>query len=273
MKKIIDLLKTLGISEAEANLLIAASKDEANDFDIAPLITAATEHQKKIFENDPAHIERFKGEERGKQLDIISRELKKTFGLTSDEVKDKTVKEIIEFARTKSTSSSDQSVVQLQNDLLAANNRVKDYEENIIPGKIAEVDAHKKKISIENELTKLVSGKKLRVPFDAAFPSLVNHLSDKYDLDIDDKKQLTVFLKGTKLHPTKEDKTGLIGLGEILDAKFKEWQFTEESNGGKGPDTRTIGTPAADGEKKKMNFPGAEKALAAMEEIKSAPKD
>jgi hypothetical protein len=272
MNKILALLKAMGIAEAEAQKLIEASKDAATAdvFDIVPLVKMATDHQRSIFLNDTEIIDKFKGEEKGKQLDIITRDLKKTFGLTSEEIKDKGIKEIIELARTKATTNTDKGIEQLQADVIALTNKVKDYEENIIPSKLAEVEGHKKKITIDNELTKLVSGKKLRVPFDAAFPSIVNFLSEKYDLDMDDKKQLNVFLKGQKVHPTKDDKTGLLGLNEILESKLKEWKFVEESNADQG--TKTTQQVIVDDPNKKtdkaQNFPGAEKAKAALAEIK-----
>lgn len=280
MNKILAILKAMGIAEAEAQKLIEASKDDAIQFDINPLVAMAAAHQRKLFENDPEIIDKFKGEERGKQLDIITRELKKTFGLSSDEIKDKAIKDVIEFAKTKATTTTDKSVETLQNELIAANNKLKDYEENVIPSKLAEVEGHKKKITIENELTKLISSKKLRVPFEAAFPTLTGHLSNQYDLDIDDKKQLHIYLKGTKVQPTKEDKTGLLGINDIMDSKLKEWKFIEESNAGAGTGTGTgqqrqqvIVDDPNGGTGKKVHFPGAEKAKAALEEAKTAPKD
>lgn len=272
MNKILSLLKAMGIPEAEAQKLIEASKEQAtaDSFDIQPLVKLATDHQRSLFMNDTEIIDKFKGEEKGKQLDIITRELKKTFGLSSEEIKDKGIKEIIDLARTKSTSSTDQGIEKLQKENIDLVNKLKDYEENVIPSKIAEVEGHKKKITIENELTKMVSGKKLRVPFDAAFPAIINHLADKYDLDIDEKKQLAVFVKGQKIHPTKDDKTGLLGLGDILDSKLKEWKFVEESNADQTPkNQQTVIIDEPKGGEKKIHFPGAAKAEAALKEIQS----
>lgn len=275
MNKLLALLKSLGVSDADAKKIVEESKNDDSQFDVQPLIDGAIAHQRKLFENDVDIIEKFKGEERGKQLDIISRDLKKTFGLASEDIKDKSVKEIIEIARTRTVSGADKSVNDLQTELLAAHNKIKDFEENVIPQTRAEVEVQKKRVNIENELTKLIGSKKLRVPFDAAFPSIVNHLSEKYDLDIDEKKQLNVFLKGSKVQPTKDDKTGLLGLGDILDSKLKEWKFVEESNADKGgeADKKIIKIEEGDNNKKSMQFPGAQKALEALEAAKSAPTE
>jgi hypothetical protein len=273
MNKLLALLLAFGITEADAKPLIEASKEDKSDFDIKDLVEKATAHQRKLFENDQEFIDKFKSEEKGKQLDIITRDLKKTFGLSSEEIKEKTVKEIIEIAKNKASTNNDKSIEDLQKELMEANTKVKEFEETVIPSKLAEVEAHKKRLSIDNELTKLLGGKKLRVPFEAAYPALNNKLAELYDLDIDEKKQLQVFLKGTKVHPTKLDKTGLLGLNDILDTTLKEWKFIEESNGQEGGTKKT--QVELDEEKKKTakSFPGAQKAIEALEAAKAATKE
>jgi hypothetical protein len=97
-------------------------------------------------------------------------------------------------------------------------------------------------------------------------------LGEKYDLDIDEKKQLNVFLKGSKVHPTKEDKTGLLGLNDILEAKLKEWKFVEESNADQTPKTpQNVVIDEPKGEKK-IQYPGAKKAEEALKEAKELSK-
>lgn len=274
MNKLLSFITALGIPQAEAQKLIDESAKEDSTLDVQALVKQATDHQRNIFMNDTEIIDKFKGEEKGKQLDIITRDLKKTFGLTSEEIKDKGIKEIIELSKTKATTTSDKGVEQLQADIIALTNKVKDYEENIIPSKLAEVEGHKKKISVEHELTKLISGKKLRVPFDAAFPSVINFLGEKYDLDINEQKQLAIFLKGSKTSPLKDDKSGILGLNDILDSKLKEWKFLEESNADitdKNVKKVIVDDPNSNGQKK-VHFPGADKATAALEEAKNLSK-
>lgn len=278
-EKLISLLLALGIPQAEAQKFAEDSANDQAQVDIKPIVDLAIASQRKILENDPDLADKYTSAERGKQLDIITRDLKRTFGLTSEEIKDKSVKEIIEFAKTKASNTGDKTTETLQKEIIDLTNKLKDYEENVIPQTKAEVDSFKKKITIDNELSKVINSKKLRVPFDAAYPSIISYLSENFDLDVNDKKELALFVKGTKLHPTKEDKSGLIGINDILENKLREWKFIEESNADKtGGNGSGQGMKAGDTviienkEKAAVHYPGLEKAKENLEAAKNATK-
>jgi len=267
MKHLKKLLKNLGLNDEAIDKFVKEGLSDDADFDISKMQESVLAHSRKMLENDQEFINTIKGQEKGRQLDIVTHAIKKQFDLSADEIKEKDIKEIIELAKAKSIASSSKDVQTLQKELTDAVSKLKQYDEEVIPGIKKEVDSQRKAILIENELTKRLGSKKLRVAFEAAMPSLMTHLKESFDLDIDDKKQLALLQKGSTLKALKADKTGELTIDEIMDAKLKEWKFIEESQADK-KDTKEIVITDKGGDNGGAGFAGAAKAQAALQKAK-----
>lgn len=278
MKLLEKLLKDLGVKPELAKQIIDEAKKDESTFDIAPAVAAVTEHQRMLLENDSEFVDKFKTAEKGKQLDIFTRDLKKTFGLSAEEIKDKKIDEIIELVKNKSVANSNKDIQKLQEDLIEATKRIKQYEDEIIPGVKSEVENTRKSIFIENAITQKLGGKKLRVAFEAAYPSVMTTLKEQFDIDIDDKKNVHLLQKGSKLKALKADKSGELLVDEFIDSKLKEWKFVAESNaddaGGDGEQKKIIIQQSQSGNEggTGKGFVGAQKAIQALEDSKKITK-
>lgn len=276
----IAFLVSLGFTQKNAEKIAENTPDTGADMDqkdLDALVSSYKKSQRDIFENDADFIGKIQTAEKAKQLDIITREIKKNFDLTPDEIKDKSIKEVIEIAKTKIGSSADKDVKTLQDELTKASARVKELEETEIPKIKGEVDGHKKTINVENALVKYLGSKKLRVELDAAYPGLKAYLEENYDIDLDekDKKKLVLFQKGTKLSPLSADKSKTLTVDEITDGKLKEWKFLEESKADKPGKDKNIDIDDDDdkGTKtSKVYSPHADAAAAHLQAIKDAKK-
>ena len=257
MKKseLIKFLLSLGFAQADADRLAGNTpEDGTSTLDAAgadALVISFKDKQKQIYENDPELITKIQAAEKGKQLDIITRKLKATFALPAELVKDKSVEEIITLAKGEATKGYDKTTQDLQAEIMAANTKLKEYEETIIPSVRAEVDKHKKGFNINQKLTKFLAEQKLRVPMDAAFPAVESFLNSNFDIDLDDKGEFQIFTKGTKLAPQKADKTGLLTVNDIVTEQLNKFQFIEKSNGGAGGDDKKKEIIPIDPDKKK----------------------
>lgn len=280
MKKseLIKFLLSLGFVQADAERLAAnTAEDGTSSIDAAAAETIAQsfkDKQKQIYENDPELIGKIQSAEKGKQLDIITRKLKSTFGLPPELIKDKSVEEIIALAKTEATKGYDKTTQDMQSEIFAANAKLKEYEENIIPTIKSEVDKHKKTFTMQQKLTKMLAEQKLRVPMDVAFPAVENFLNSQFDLDIDDKGEVQIFTKGTKLSPQKADKTGLLSINDIVSEQLNKYQLVEKSNGTPAATTTNVDPikPGAEGDQKQKPTyvpPHLEAAKAKITQIKT----
>lgn len=258
------LLKQIGLPQSTIKEVLAAEAD-STDFDVSPVVTSFKESQRTLYENDADLAETFKAQERGKLLDIWTNKVKKDFGLTSEQVKGLKMDEVIALAKTESLKNGTKELTQIQEELLAANNKLKEFEEVTIPSVKAEVEREKKAFKINNDLQKLIPVDKLRVPVETVQKIVNADILSRYDLDVDDKGVINIFQKGSKLHVKNSDGTKLLSINDAIEDVLKTNKFIKESNaddnggqGGQGAGKRNVQPTAED--LKKMS-PGQRKAL------------
>lgn len=226
----IAFFKSVGFTQAMIDALIAIKEEDASP-DLSAQATAFRESQIKVFENDAELVAKIAGAEKGKVTDIITRKLKSTFGFSAEEIKDKTVEELIAIAKVKATANVDKPLKDLEEQLLAANNKIKDYEENILPGEKKKSEEHIKGFKIENMISKMVDrGEDLRLPLDDAIILMNGKIGTLYDRDINDKGELVFYQKGTKLQAKSADGTKVLTAKDIIDAEMEKSQIIKKSN-------------------------------------------
>lgn len=215
----------------------------------AELVAHAIENQKKLLKNDADFVGEIKSAEKGRLMSLNEQVIKKTFGLTAEETKDKTFAEIVALGQQKAMKTSGATTEQLQLELVAATTKLKEFEEVHIPKIRSEVENEKKRVNIDFKLSELVNGFEFSVAKPAAHSAFKSFVDSKFDLDQDDKGEVIVKVKGTDLAPKSKDGTKLLGLKDIASETFEEWAFLKKSNA--PPEPPKPGTPivAKEGEK------------------------
>lgn len=198
----------------------------------ADLIAHAVEHQKTLLKNDAAFVGEIQKAAKGKVLDTLDSFIKKTFALTPEEVKEaKNTNDLILIGQGKTMKTAGASTEQLQQELVAANAKVKELTETEIPKIRGEVDATKKKIHTDFKAIKLLDGLKLAVNRSAAEERLLLRIERDYDVDENEKGELIFKDKKTGLQPKSTDGTKLLLPKEIIEADFDQAGFLAKSGG------------------------------------------
>lgn len=230
MSKLDAFLKGLGVPAATVTALKKADEDKDSDLDTAPLIEDFKTAQRKLLENDPEIVSEIARKEQGKILDMVTKKIRVGFNLDSASIKDKKIDEVISMAVDASAKNSDKDLktVQEENTKLAA--QIKKYEDEDIPAIKADVEKQKKTFLINQKLQKKIPVADLRVPIETVDLVLNNQLLGAYDLDMDDKGEVLIFNKGTRLQAQSADKSKLLTLDDVVGETLKKNKFIKESN-------------------------------------------
>lgn len=273
--QLLDLLKKLGMPESYIKIIQDRfdSAEAVAEFDVDKAVLEYKTSQMEIFKNDGEYITKVQSDERAKQTDITLRKLKQTFGLSPEEVKDKTIEELFKIAKAKATLSADASVNDLQTELTEANIKIKKLEEEEIPMIKSSAEKEKQTFFINNKVRAKLKPEVLRVPFDAAFPLLDMRLKEKYDLTLDETGEVVVLDKGKTTRPKSADGTKLLVLDDIVESFIVENKFKKESG---APDKdKPLAPIELDKEQKEKiaKNPHLQKAVKNLEEVKAMPQE
>jgi hypothetical protein len=271
------LLKSLGVDSKHITEINKAIKDGKEDeFDIAPVVDDFKANQRKLMENDEDLVKEIAGKEKGKLLDIYTRKIKQEFGLDSSLIKDKAFEDVIKIAKAESNKGLDKDLQTLQKENVELTNKVKDFEEVQIPQIKSEVEKEKKAIAINNKLQKKIPVADLRVPQDTVDLVLNSKLNAIYDIDLDEKGEPVLYIKGSKLQAKSSDGTKLLTIDDAIGSILKENKFIKESNAddidpntGKKKEVKIEAPDPANGRegKNKIVSPHLEKAIKHKEEL------
>lgn len=283
MKKadLIALLIGIGVSQVNATKIAAGTPDDftpTEAIDQAVLISEFKTNQIALLKNDATIVAEIQGAEKAKNFDQFERKMKQVFALTSEEIKDKKFDEIIAIAKAKIGTGADKTTTELQEQLLALENKVKDYEDVQIPKIKGEVAVEKKKFELGEKFKSAIpkTNEKgediLRMPFDTVHKLLKLDLEEAYDFDTDDKGAWVIKQKGTDLLAKSADGTKFLSMDEFVNGRLEHHKALVKSNaGGAGAGTGT-GKPAAviDGADVKEKTAGQLKAEKNLEALKAS---
>lgn len=269
MKHAEQFLKKIGLSK---DILEKLNSEE--DVNLDELTSSFKTTLKEVFSNDPDFIQPIKDEVRGTELSKIEHRIKKTFGLSSEEIKDKKFDEIISTAFEKAKSTSAEGASELQNKLIELTKENKRLIEEVIPAKEAEATNTIKSFKKDSALRSVLSKKSLIVSPEVVLPAVQSFLSSQYEIDVTDSGELEVKTKNG-LKPLNSDGTKALTFEELLDNHLTSLNVIKQSNGTPPPANGTpkpaSGTPAngSSGNDAKFNLPGLKKAQANVEQLQS----
>jgi hypothetical protein len=247
--------------------------EPSEDFSAEEAASDFVKDQRSVAKNDPELIKTIRDEVRGTELSKIEHKIKKTFSLSAEEIKDKKFDEIIETAFEKSKATSNETGEELQNKILELNNKVKQYEEEIIPSErnkaTEQINSFRRDLALRESLSK----RQLIVGQEVAIPVIDSFLNQNYSVSVNEKGALEVKTKDG-LNPLNSDGTKVLSFEEIIDNQLNTLQLIKQSNGGPGsvpPVTTGKNTPSGSTDQPKFNLPGmkqAEKNASELEKIK-----
>lgn len=225
------LLKALGFDSKDITAIAKAVKDSKEDeIDLDELLTTYKATQRKLMENDPDLVTEVARKEKGKLLDIWTKEIRKEFGLEAADVKDKPFQDVIKLAKAESVKGTSKDLQTLEQENVDLKNKVKNFEEVEIPKVKSEVEVMKRNFKTGNKLQKKIPTADLRVPFETAEKTLRSDIAELYDLDLDDKEEILIYSKGSKLQAKSADGTKLLTLDDVVADVLKRNKYVKESN-------------------------------------------
>lgn len=237
MKKslLIAMLVGMGISKANAEKIAATTPEDGGTMDqpeIDTLIASWKQEQIALMENEPAIVDKIKSAEKSRHYSEFERKVKQTFGLTSEEIAGKKFDEIIALAKQKAQVGGDKTLTDLQEEIVKLTNEKKELEDVKIPAIRAEVDTHKKQISISQKLRSKIPNSEdaIRIPYETAVKLVNGDISELYDLDEDDKGEIVIKVKGTGLFPKTKDGTKLLTIDDVINERLETHGALKKSN-------------------------------------------
>jgi len=266
MKNLESFLKKIGV---KTDLIAKLSSDE--DINIDEIVKGYKDNLKEVYINDPDFIGPIRDEIKGTELGKIEHKIKKTFGLSSEEIKDKKFDEIISLASEKTKSLGVASSEDLQRKMVELANENKRLLEEVIPSKENEAKETIKNYKKSTSLRTILSNKPLIVSPEVVIPAIETSLSKNYNIDIDEEGRFIVKTKDG-LNPLSEDGTKVVGFEEILEGQLKSLGVLKQSNAVNGnstaPDKKVLFNKS-EGEGPKFNLPGMKAALENAEKMKN----
>lgn len=270
MKNLETFLKKIGVKTDTIAKL--SSEEELN---VEDFVKNYKESLREVYANDPDFIQPIKDEIRGSELSKIEHKLKKTFGLTAEEIKDKKFDEIIAFASEKTKSVGSSTSDELQKRLVELANENKRLLEEVIPSKENEAKETIKNFRKDTTLRSILASKSLIVNPEVVIPAIQSHLNSNYAIDLGDDGSFVVKTKNG-LNPLSEDGTKVVGFEEILDSQLKTLGVLKQSNAGgssgssgsSGGERKSL-FAKTEGDSPKFNLPGLKVAEANAENMKN----
>lgn len=282
MKKatLIAALIGIGVTKVNAEKMASLTPDDGTDAFTPDEVTAFTTDfkgiQKDLLKNDSEFVSAIQSAEKAKNFDQFERKMKQTFGLTTEEIKDKKFDEIIAIAKTK-IGTGDKDTVKLQADLLEMENKYKELQDVEIPKIRAEVDQKKKAIDLDIKFRGAIPQKdetgadKLRMPFDTVHKLLSLDRDELYDVSTDDKGEWVIKQKGTDLLAKSADGTKFLTMDEFVNGRLEHHKALVKSNGGNGGgDDPTKKKPIIEGQEVVVKTPAMLKAEKNLETLKAS---
>ena len=155
---IVQFLEKVGVD----NQVIAQLKDPEEGLNVDELAKEFKENQREVYANDPDVVKRLRTEAKGKERGSIEREIKRVYGITTEEWEEnkfgeeKDYKKVLEFGRKKIETQNTTSKQDLVDENHVLKDKIKWYDDERIPEIQSESKNEVNKFYIERHLQKLI---------------------------------------------------------------------------------------------------------------------
>ncbi len=230
MKHAKEYLKLIGVDSDTIDNLFKEELEE--DFVVSDKAKDFVKKSRTLAKDDPELIRTIRDEIRGTELSKIEHKIKKTFDLSADDVRDKKFDEILDVAKEKVQASAGSTNEELQTKIVELNNKVKNYEEEVLPAERKKatdlISNFRKESSLSAALAKRANT--LIVLPEAILPAINNKLQAEYNVTVNDSGELEVKTKDG-LNPLNKEGTKQITFDEIIDGYLSDLKVVKQSNG------------------------------------------
>lgn len=266
MNNLEKFMQKIGVKSDVISKLMSDEEQNVDDF-----VSSYKSDFKSVVQNDPEFIQPIKDEIRGSELSKIEHKVKKTFGLSSEEVKDKKFDEIIAAAYEKSKSTYAASSDEVQQKMIELARENKRLMEEVIPAKEREAYESIKGYKKETVMKSMLANKKdLLVKPEIAYLTIQDYLTKNFEVDIDDSNKFVLKTKNG-LNPLNEDGTKTMSFEDIVEKKLMDEGLIRQSNGdgSNSSGNRKMSTLNKVQDEPKFNLPGLKKAQENVEQMKN----
>lgn len=229
------------------------SDDDKQKVDIDLFSDSFKSGQREVFKNDPDFINELKGEARGKERGSVERAIRRVLGITAEEVREKELEgnydKLLNFGKEKVEKSGTGTAQELQNELHDVKEKIKNYEENVIPNLKEEGKSEVNKFHIKNRIHELISESgELAVNQKVATTIVNEHLNNNYQITYDNGEIVIKTRDG--LIPQDKDKTRNLTNLELIKGKLETEGLLKQSQGSDLSPPPPSPLPSAGGEMK-----------------------
>lgn len=230
---LIKLLKSLGWTDTQiAALKVEMDKDAPDEAAVMALKPEVETTITNLVMADPAKVKTIRDDQFAKALTDVESKVKKEFGLTFEETKDKKLEEIITIAKAKSVEGVTKDKRDLLEENVALKTENKKLKEEDLPAEKKRIDQHIEQIELEQLLIADLGNtekRKLVVSVKGALPGIKAEL-DKRGLTLKKKdKGYEILVKETGM-PFKDDAANkLLNTDEIIDMLATDLDYLQVS--------------------------------------------
>lgn len=206
MSKAIEFIKSIGVPES----VISALESADDNFDVSESVQATEDHFVNFYKEKVKDEIHKAG--KGAGYAEATTAVKKIFSLTEAEIKD--VKgdfsKVLELAQGKlSDKSGNKELVEQVNNLkqqvIDYENKVKEYDENVIPALKIQAQAEVKESKIKGMIATGLQKQKIIGSPDYVVPGFTSDFLKKYKIDFDEQgKEIFTDINGAKVYNDKK---------------------------------------------------------------------
>lgn len=267
MEKLIQTLELIGCSETDLALLQSETATEEN---VKTIVEGLKSKQKTLIENDKDFLASIIKPAEAKIKGSVESFIKRTLGLTAEEVKDMKLEDMIVFGKSKLEKELAKNPQEIQDELLRVKQRNEELE-----AQIPELET-KFKTEAQSEIKRFKITEKLNEHLDKLYdsgngvllgkPTAIKNviepfLFNNFNVDYDDSG--ISLLTKDNLKVTNKDKTSVITPDEVIKNYLDESGFIKKSNA----NTETQQKKVVVIDKDKVESPGVKAARANLERL------
>jgi hypothetical protein len=211
MSKAIEFIKSLGVPES----VVSALESADDTFDVSESVQATEDHFVNFYKEKVKDEIHKAG--KGAGYAEATTAVKKIFSLTEAEIKD--VKgdfsKVLELAQGKlSDKSGNKELVEqvntLKQQVIDYENKVKEYDENVIPTLKGQAQTELKQFKINQVITSELTKHKINGAPNYVLPGFTNDFLKKYKVDLDESNNVILTdLNGAKVYDDKKKELSL----------------------------------------------------------------
>lgn len=237
MDNIVKLLQSVGVEDADKLI--------QGDFDVNEVAQRIAQSHRLRFENDPEFVTRYKQSGASEIVNELQSSLQEIFGVSKDELANKSLKDAIVFAKTKTLENVSTSQKEIEQKIIEANRQRIEKENELKMLQLQHLEQIKQ-LKMDSELNRIIS------QFDtvlqnknvvkAALYDIMKRNSNKYRFDFDDETQSVIVKTRDGYQVMNESATRVLSTDEVIKKLLSDEGLIKTNNTNQSPVTTQVMT-------------------------------